>query len=83
MYDIEMVAKILVQEKDYSVAKTEKGNIHYFNIMTGRYLMMGWELKGNMIVIDSLVRALHSSTNTKDSGIVLLWVLVLLLVLVF
>ena len=39
------------------------------NMMIDKYLMMGWEVKGNMIVIDSFNGALHLSTNTKNSGI--------------
>ena len=39
--------------------------------MIDKYLLMGWEVEGNMLVIDSFNGAVHLSTNTKDSGIVL------------
>ena len=95
MDDVKLVAKILVREKGYLVAKIEQGHKYYLNMMIDKYLTMGWEVKGNMIVIDSFNGALYLSTNAKKNQIlfplvhycfiliVLLWVLVLLLILVF
>ena len=39
--------------------------------MIDKYLLIGWKVKGKMLVIDSFDGAVHSSTNTKDSGSVL------------
>ena len=65
-----MVSKILGKEQGYLVCKIEKGYEHFLNIMIDKYLMIGWKVKGNMLVIDSFDGALHLSTNTRDSGIV-------------
>ena len=68
--DVKMVTKIHAKEKGYLVAKIEKGYEHYVNIMINKYFLIGWKVQGNMLVIDSFDRAVHSSTNTQDSGIV-------------
>ena len=38
--------------------------------MIDKYFLIGWEVKVNMLVINSFDGAIHPSTNTKDSGIV-------------
>ena len=68
--DVKMVAKILAKEQGYLVCKIKKGYEHYLNIMIDKYLMIDWKVQGNMMVIDSFDGAVHSSTNTRDSGIV-------------
>ena len=67
--DVKMVSKILAKEQGYLVYKIEKGYEHYLNIMIDKYLMIGWKVQGNMLVIDSFDGAVHSSTNTRNSGI--------------
>jgi len=48
----------------------EQGYEQYLNIMIDKCLLMGWEVKGNILVIDSFDGAVHLSTNTRGSGIV-------------
>ena len=67
---VKQVAKILGEEKGYLVVKIEQRYEHYVHIMIDKYLLMGWGVKGNMLVIDSFNGAVYLSTNMKDSGIV-------------
>ena len=59
-----MVAKILAKNKGYLVAMIEKGYKHFLIIMIDKYLLMGWEVQGTMLVIDNFDGAIHLSTNT-------------------
>ena len=68
--DIKKVAKIFSNEKGYLVAVTEQGYEHYLNLMIHKFVLRGWKVEDNMLVIDSYDGAVHSSTNTQDSGIV-------------
>ena len=68
--DLKKVAQIVSKEKGYMMAKIEQGFENYLQRMIETFLLRGWEVKGNMLVIDSYDGAVHSSTNTRDSGIV-------------
>ena len=68
--DLKKVAQIVSKEKGYMMAKIEQGFEQYLVRMIKTFLLRGWEVKGNMLVIDSYDGAVHSSTNTRDSGIV-------------
>ena len=63
-----MVAKILVLEKGHLYVKIENKYTHCLYMMNNKYLRMGLEVKGNIIIIDSFDGSLHLSTNTKDAG---------------
>ena len=52
------------------LAKIEQGYEHYLNLILDKFVLRGWTVRGNTLVIDSYDGAVHSSTNTKDSGIV-------------
>ena len=68
--DIKKVAKILTKQKGYLVAKIEQGYEYYLKLMIHKFVLRWWKVRGNMLIIDSYDGAVHSSTNTKDSGIV-------------
>ena len=69
--DVKKVAKILSNEKGYLVAVIKQGCEHYLNLMINKFVLRGWKVEGNMLIIDSYNGAVHSSTkNAQDSGIV-------------
>ena len=68
--NVKKVAKILTKQKGYLMAKIEQGYEHYLKLMLNKFVLRRWKVRGNMLVIDSYNGAVHSSTNTKDSGIV-------------
>ena len=66
-----MIAKKLNKNKGYLATKTEKWYAYYIiSMMIEKHLKRGKEIKGNIMVIDRSDGDVHSSTNTKDSGIV-------------
>ena len=52
------------------MAKIKQGYEHYLKLMINIFVLQGWKVQCNMLVIDSYDGAVHSSTNKKDSGIV-------------
>ena len=67
---LKMLSKKLNMGKGYLAAKIEKGYVHYIWMMIEKHIKRERKAKGNIMVVNSFDGDLHSSTNTKDSGII-------------
>ena len=54
----------------YLAAKFEKGYAPFISMMLEKRIKRGREVEGNIMMINSSDGAVHSSTNTKQAGIV-------------